>query len=138
MIGIGTFLIGLGTIGLAFAALKTIPDKLGARYKNKDIITLYQKVVYRMYRKVEASEHGMSFSLPKDLEQLTKLLLDRYPEVGSKENADRLMDDLMLDNYFQYVQGNTTVLKTSKWNPKDRTQKVKQKVETLPGDQDNK
>ncbi len=136
MVGIGTLIIGLGTIGLAYAALKTIPDKISARYKDKDIITLYQKVVYRMYIDVESSPQGMSFSLPEDLEQLTKLLLERYPIVGSKEDADRLMDDLMLDDYFQHVQGNATVLKTSKWNPRDRTQKVKSKVDNLPGDQD--
>ena len=136
MVGIGTFAIGLGTIGLAYAALKTIPEKIGARYKNKDIITLYQKVVYRLYRDVEASAEGICFSLPKDIEQLTKLLLKRYPQIGSKEDADRLMDDLMLDDYFQYVQGNATVLKTSKWNTKDRKQKVQPKVDTLPGDQD--
>lgn len=136
IVGIGTFAIGLGTIGLAYAALKTIPEKISARYKDKDIIALYQKVVYRMYREVEASKEGMPFSLPKDLERLTKLLIKRYPQVGSKEDADRLMDDLMLDDYFQHVAGNATVLKTSKWNPKDRTQRVKPKVDTLPGDQD--
>jgi len=136
MIGAGTLAIGIGTIGLAYAALKTIPEKLTARYKDKDLITLYQKVVYRMYREVEASEQGMPFNLPKDLERLTRLLLERFPQVGSKEDADRLMDDLMLDDYFQHVQGNATVLKTTKWNPRDRTQEVKPKVNTLPGDQD--
>ena len=76
MVGIGTIAIGLGTIGLAYAALKTIPEKIGARYKDKDIITLYQKVVYRMYSDVAASTEGICFSLPKDVEQLTKLLLE--------------------------------------------------------------
>jgi len=136
MTGIGMLTIGIGTLGLAYAALKTIPEKITARYKDKDLITLYQKVVYRMYRKVEASVQGMPFSLPNDLEQLTRLLIEHFPQIGSKEDADRLMDDLMLDDYFQYVAGNTTVLKTAKWNPKDRTQKVKPKIDTLPGAQD--
>jgi len=132
--GIGTLAIGMGTLGLAYAALKTIPDKIAARYKDRDLINLYQKVVYRMYREVEASEQGMSFSLPNDLEQLTRLLIQRFPQIGNKEDAYRLMDDLMFDDYFQCVAGNATVLKTAKWNPKDRTQKVKPKVDILPGD----
>ena len=133
-VGIGTLFIGVGTLGLAYAALKTIPEKLTQRYKDKELIKLYQKVVYRMYRDVEASSEGITYSLPEDVEQLTKLLIKRYPQIGSKEDADRLMDDLMLDDYFQHVAGNTTVLKTSKWDPRDRTKKVKPKIDTLPGD----
>jgi len=138
LVGIGTLAIGIGTIGLAYAALKTIPEKLGKLFKDKKIVTLYQKVVYRMYREIEASEQGIAFSLPQDVEQLTKLLLQRYPQIGSKEDADCLMDDLMLDDYFKYVQGNATVMKTSKWNTRDRTQKVKPKFENLPSDDDKK
>lgn len=90
-----------------------------------------------MYRDVEAGEEGIIFSLPKDVEPLTKLLLKKYPQIGSKEDADRLMDDLMLDDYFKYVQGNTTVMKTARWNPRDRTQIVKPKVEDLPSGDNN-
>lgn len=137
LVGIGTLALGGGTIALSYAALKTIPEKLGMHYKEKEIISLYQKVIYRMYREVEASEQGITFSLPQDVEQLTNILLQRFPQIGSKEDADRLMDDMMLDDYFKYVQGNATVMKTSKWNPRDRTQQVKPKVEDLPSDDDD-
>jgi hypothetical protein len=42
------------------------------------------------------------------------------------------MDDLMLDDYFKYVQGNATVIKTAKWDTLDRSKKIKPKVEDLP------
>lgn len=134
MVGLGTILIGGGTIGLAYAALKTIPDKLSQRHKDQELIRLYQKVVYRMYREAEASNEGIVFSLPKDIEELTKLLVKRNPQIGSKEDADRIMDDLMLDDYFKYVQGNATVLKTAKWNPKNRSEHVKHKIDDLPNE----
>ena len=134
LLGIGSLLLGLGTVGIAFAGLKTIPDKIGEQHKDKELVALYQKAIFRMYRKVEASSEGITFSMPNDLEQLTKLLLNNYPQIGTKEDADRIIDDLMLDNYFQTVVGNATVIKTAKWDPKDRTKKVAPLVSNLPGD----
>jgi len=55
--------------------------------------------------------------------------------------ADRFsypLDDLMLDDYFKYVEGNATVLKTAKWNPKDRTKMVEPKVSELPPKSDGR
>ena len=133
---VGTLLIGFGTIGMAYGAISSIPRKLGQHYKSKEIISLYQKVVFRMYRQVEASTQGISFRVPEDVEQLTKLLIQKFPQIGTKEDADRIMDDLMLDDYFRTVRGNATVIETAKWDPRDRTKKVKPKVEDLPsGDQ---
>jgi len=43
-IGIGTLAIGFGTSLLGYAAIVTIPRKIGERYKDKDLITLYQRV----------------------------------------------------------------------------------------------
>lgn len=134
-VGIGTILFGVGTIMLGGAALLALP-KISQRYKDPEIITLYQKVVYRMYRQVEASPQGMPFALPEDVEQLTNLLVNRFPEIGSKDDADKLMDDLMLDDYFKTVQGNATVLRTAKWDPKDRTKDVDPTIEDLPSDED--
>lgn len=138
MTGLGNLMLGVGTLFLAYAAIKKIPDTLRLHHKDKELVSLYQKVVYRMYRDVEASEAGMAFSLPKGLPQLTDLLFQKYPQIGSRVDADRLMDDLMLDDYFKYVEGNATVLKTAKWNPKDRTKMVEPKVSELPPKNDGR
>lgn len=133
-VGIGTILIGLGTIGIAWGAVKSIPDRISAQHKDKEIITLYQRAIYRMYMDVAASTKGMPFNLPKDLDKLTDILIQKYPFIGDKKSVERLMDDLMEDNYFQYVQGNATVLKTTKWDSGDRSKKVNPKIEDLPKD----
>lgn len=132
--GVGNLFLGLGTIGLAFAALKTIPDKLSRKYKDPELVALYQKVFYRMYRNVEASSEGMPLSLPRDIEALSNLIIQKYPEAGAKENVHKMLDDLMLDDYFKFVQGNATVMKTIKWNPKNRSEPVPPKVEDIPND----
>lgn len=131
-LGLGTLLIGFGTLGVAWAAVKEIPKALEKRGKNDDLIKMYQRVVYRLYREVEASSEGITASLPGDFEQLTKLLHERYPQLGSLENVQSMMDDLMLDGYFKHVRGNATVLVTSKWDPKDRSKKVEPDIENLP------
>lgn len=46
-VGLGTILIGVGTLGIAYGAVKTIPDKISASHKDPELIKLYQKVVYR-------------------------------------------------------------------------------------------
>lgn len=51
----GTFLIGLGTLGLAWAAINTIPKTLRNDAKSNDLIKMCQRVVYRFYRDVESS-----------------------------------------------------------------------------------
>jgi hypothetical protein len=130
--GFGTLLIGLGTIGIAWAAVKTIPKALEKRHKSDDLIKMYQRVVYRLYREVEASSQGITFSLPGDFEQLSKLLHSTHPNLGSLENVQTMMDDLMLDGYFKTVRGNATVMVTSKWDPKDRSKKVNPDMENLP------
>lgn len=130
--GAGDFLMGLGTIGLAFAALKTIPDKLSKKYKDPQLVELYQKIFYRMYRNVEASPEGITLSLPRDIEALSRLLIQKYPEVGAKESVYKMLDDLMLDDYLKFTQGNATVMKTIKWNPKNRDEPVPPKVEDIP------
>ncbi len=119
-VGIGTLLIGLGTLGIAYGAVKTIPDRIKATHKDPDVVKLYQKVVYRMFQEVYASSDGNKLSLPKDLDQLTKLLIKMFPNVGDREAADKILDDLMLDGYFKTVVGNATVMKTSKWDPKTK------------------
>ena len=130
----GTFLIGLGTLGLAWAAIKTIPKALKKDAKSDELIKMYQRVVYRLYREVEASTEGMPFSLPGDFEQLSKLLHRNYPQLGSLANVQAMMDDLMIDGYFKTVRGKTDVLVTHKWDPKDRSKKIDPEIENLPSD----
>lgn len=52
--------------------------------------------------------------------------------MGSKEDADTMIDDLMEDDYFKYIQGNATEMKTAKWNTRNRKRKTQQKIEDLP------
>jgi hypothetical protein len=130
-VGFGTILIGFGTIGIAYGALKTIPDKISASHKNPDLIKLYQKVVYREFQKMYASSEGITFSLPEDLEQLTKLLLQKFPNIGDREAAGKILDDLMIDGYFKTVVGNGTVMKTAKWDTKSR-KSLSPDLENLP------
>lgn len=134
-VGLGTMLIGFGTIGIAYGAVKTIPDKILASHKDPELIKLYQKVVYRMFADVYASPEGMTCSLPGDLEQLTKLLIKRYPNIGNIEAAGKILDDLMTEGYFQTVVGNTTVLKTARWDPKTK-KPLPPDVDNLPTDND--
>lgn len=119
-VGFGTLLLGIGTIGIAYGAVKKIPEKIQATHKDPVTVKLYQKVVYRAFQEVQASEEGMPFSLPKDLEQLTDLLLDKYPFIGDREAVATILDDLMLDGYFKTVKGNAVVVETAKWDTKTR------------------
>ncbi len=130
--GLGNFLVGLGTIGLAFAALKTIPDRFGKKYKDPNLVELYQKVFYRMYRNVEATREGIVLTLPRDIEALSALIIQRYPEAGSKDSVCKLLDDLMLDDFLKITEGNATVMKTIKWDPKDRSKPVPPIIEDIP------
>lgn len=132
--GAGNLLLGIGTIGLAYAALKTIPDQFAKKYKDPQLVELYQKVFYRMYRNVEASREGISLTLPGDIEALSQLIIQRYPEVGSKEGVYKMLDDLMLDDFLKIIQGNATVMKTIKWDPKDRGKPVQPIVEDIPSE----
>jgi hypothetical protein len=132
--GMGNFLVGLGTIGLAYAALKTIPEQFAKKYKDPHLVELYQKVFYRMYRNVEASREGIVLTLPHDIEALSQLIIQRYPEVGSKDSVYKLLDDLMLDDFLKITQGNATVMKTIKWDPKDRGKPVPPIVEDIPSE----
>ena len=77
---------------------------------------------------------GGTLSLPGDFEQLANLLHSKHPQLGSLENVQSMMDDLMLDDYFKHVRGNATVLVTSKWDPTDRSKKVDPDIENLPPD----
>jgi hypothetical protein len=133
-VGLGTVLVGTGTLLLGRAGLKNIPRALSQRSKDMDLIRLYQKVVYRMYREIEASPEGMAYALPEDLDQLSNLLVKTFPQIGGREAADRLLDDLMLEDYFKTVRGNTTVVETAKWDPADRSRRVDPKSENLPQD----
>jgi len=132
-VGFGTILIGIGTIGIAYGAVKTIPDRISARHKDPELIKLYQKVVYREFQKMCASSEGITFSLPQDLEQLTKLLLQKFPNIGDREATEKILDDLMIDGYFKTVVGNATVMKTSRWDTKSR-KPLSPDVENLPKD----
>ena len=116
--GVGAVATGAGTVGLAYAAVKAIPRAIAQRHKSQEVIRLYQKAVYRMYRNAEASEEGMPFSLPADLEPLLQILVRRHPELGTHDDVRKLMDDLMLDDYFKTTVGNQVVEKTAKWAPK--------------------
>lgn len=82
-----------------------------------------------------ASIEGITLSLPKDLEQVTKLLLQKFPNIGDREAADKILDDLMIDGYFKTVVGNATVMRTSRWDPKSR-KPLSPDVENLPKDDD--
>lgn len=115
--GLGALATGAGTIGLAYAAVKKIPKAIQQRNKSQEVIRLYQKVVYRMYRDVEATQEGILVSLPKDLQALMELLVKKHPQVGSIEDARKLMDDLMLDDYFRVVVGNQVAEKIVNWEP---------------------
>lgn len=132
-VGFGTILIGIGTLGIAYGAIKVIPDKIKATHKDPELIKLYQKVIYRKFQELYASSEGITFSLPQDLEQLTNLFVKRFPDIGNREAADMILDDLMLDGYFKTVVGNATVMKTSKWNTKTR-KPLEPEVENLPKD----
>jgi hypothetical protein len=116
--GMGAVATGVGTIGLAYAAVRAIPRAIAQRHKSREIIRLYQNVIYRIYRGTEASEGGMALSLPQDLHTLIELLIRRHPELGSSDDARKLMDDLMLDNYFKSTVGNQIVERIAKWEPK--------------------
>ena len=133
--GFGTILIGIGTIGIAYGTVMVIPKKIYASHKNPDLIKLYQKVVYREFQEMYASSEGITFSLPQDLELLTKLLLKKFPNIGGREAADKILDDLMIDGYFKTVVGNATVMKTSRWDTKSR-KPLPPDVENLPKDDD--
>lgn len=115
--GAGALATGIGTIGLAYAAVRAIPKALLQRHKSEVTIRLYQRVVMRMYREAEASSDGIALSLPADLDALTQLLVKRHPAIGTFDDARSLMDDLMLDDYFKTVVGNQVVERTAKWKP---------------------
>ena len=132
-VGFGTILIGFGTIGIAWGAIKIIPDKIKAIHKDPELVKLYQKVISREFQKLYASPTGITFSMPQDLDQLTKLFVKQFPEIGDREAADKILDDLMLDGYFKTVVGNATVLKTAKWDTKTR-KPLDPEVENLPED----
>jgi hypothetical protein len=132
LVGLGTLAIGIGTIGIAYAGLKTIPEKFGTKSKNKELIKSYQQVIYRMYKEVVSSGEGVILRLPKDIDKITKIMIEKHPQIGSNEDAICFMDDLMEDDYFKSVQGNATVMKTAKWNSKNRKESVKPKIEDLP------
>lgn len=128
----GTLFMGLGTIGLAYAAIKKLPEALNKDAKSQDVIKMYQRVVYRMFREVEASEEGRPFSLPSDREKLFELMFQKFPQLGSLDKTRAMMDDLMLDKYFKHVRGNADVLVTVQWDPVDREKKVDPVIENVP------
>ena len=115
--GVGAVATGVGTIGLAYAGVRAIPKAIAQRNKSQEVVRLYQKVVYRMYRHAEASAEGILLSLPSQLEPLIQLLVAKHPEVGTHDDARKLMDDLMLDDYFKSTVGHQVVEKTAKWVP---------------------
>lgn len=118
--GFGAVATGAGTLGLAYAAVKKIPKAIQQRNKSQELIRLYQKVVYRMYRDIEATQEGILLSLPRDLQALMELLVKKHPQVGPIEDARKLIDDLMLDDYFKFVAGNQVAEKIAKWEPEKR------------------
>ena len=130
--GLGTLALGVGTVLVGVAGLKTIPRALREKHKDEGLIKLYQRVVYRMYKEVTSSSEGIAYSLPKDRDQIADLMIRRFPQIGDRDTVRRLMDDLMLDDYFKYVHGNTTVMKTVKWDPEDPSKAVDPIVEDLP------
>ena len=89
--GIGMVGLAVGTIMAGIGAILIIPRTIAERHKDDDLIKLYQKVVYRMYRTVEASAQGITFSLPGDFAQLAKLLHEQHSDVGSQEDAEKMM-----------------------------------------------
>ena len=125
--------VGIGTLGIAYGAIKTIPDRIKATHKDPELIKLYQKVVYRKFQELYASPIGIAYSLPQNLDQLTDLFVKHFPDIGDREAADKIFDDLMLDGYFKTVVGNANVMKTAKWDTKTR-KPLEPEVENLPKD----
>ena len=83
---------------------------------------------------MHASPEAMPLSLPKDLEVLTNLFVQRFPEIGDDDAASAILDDLMLDGYFQTVVGNAAVVKTARWDTKTR-KPLDPEINNLPKDQ---